>query len=452
MLHDAVPSMAAPTLRRASMAGFLGTFVEWFDYACYGYLASIFAVIFFPATDARSGLMAAYGVFALSFVVRPIGAMIWGHFGDAYGRKAALSSSILIMSIATAAIAILPTYGSAGFWAPALLLLARLAQGFAASGEYAGAASFLAEHAPKERRGLFTCLVPAGEAAGLLASSLFIALLHGWLTADQMLAWGWRVPFMLALPFGLVGLFVRSRLAESPQFNQLEATSATTQVPLKEIATKHRSSLAIGFGGTMLNAVGFYLVLGYMPIYLTSELGMSETDSFMGSSVALLAYLLAIFVMGAASDRFGRKQVLIVCSVLFGLLTVPVFIVLNRVASDAMGATDLAIIFASWSFFGLLLSMNGGVLPAFLCELFPTKVRFSGFAISFNSANALFGGTAPLISTWLIGLTGSKLAPAWYLVVAALVTLFAISRARTGNGPDPAAVPSYTIPVETRHE
>ena len=199
-----------------------------------------------------------------------------------------------------------------------------------------------------------------------------------------------------------------------------------------ELLTKHRRQIAIAFGGTLLNAVGFYLVLSYMPTYLSTELGLSETAAFVGSTLSLSVYLASIFVMGALSDRFGRRTVLMACSALFAALTVPLFAILRR-RLTGVASTCFIVVFAVWSLFGILLSMNGGTLPTFLCELFPTRVRFSGFALSFNAANALFGGTAPLIATWLIGATGTTLAPAFFLVAAALVTLGAIAASSVGR-------------------
>lgn len=413
-------------LRRAAFASFVGTFVEWFDYASYGFLATIIATVFFPKSDATTGLLAAYAVFAISFVVRPIGAAIWGHFGDKVGRRNTLSLSILIMSISTFAIAFLPTYAQIGIWAPLLLLASRLVQGFAASGEYAGASAFLAEYAPAHRRGFFTSFVPASEAAGLLAGSIFVAILHAVMSADQLHSFGWRLPFLLAAPFGIIGRYIRVRLEDTPKFRELSEHSHVAHAPVTQLLKSHRFAMVIAFGVTCLNAVGFYLVLSYMPTYISTELGIDETASFIASTISLIAYVGLIFVMGMLSDRFGRKKMLIAASVLFMVCTVPLFQGLASGGFVRIVLIEIAL--------GALLTMNDGTLPVFLTELFPTQVRFSGFALCFNAANALFGGTAPFVATWLIHLTGNKLAPAWYLVAAAGVALIAMLASRDTSG------------------
>ncbi|EED98998.1 MFS transporter [Burkholderia multivorans] len=405
-------------LRRAATASFIGNFVEWFDYASYGYLATIIAVVFFPKTDAMSGLLAAYGVFAISFIVRPIGGIVWGHFGDKIGRKSALSLSILIMSGSTFLIAFLPTYAQLGMAAPVLLLLVRVVQGFSASGEYAGASAFLAEYAPEGKRGFYTSIVPASTAAGLLFGSIFVAVLHAVMTTQQLHDFGWRLPFLLAAPFGLVGRYIRVRLEDTPKFKALEGAHHVAQAPATELLTKYRGKMLIAFGVTCMNAVAFYLVLSYMPTYLSTEMGMGETASFVAATISLAAYIALIFLMGTLSDRVGRKTMLIGASVLFAILTVPLF-------KGLVGASFMTIVMIQIAF-GALLTMNDGTLPCFLSEIFPTRVRYSGFAFCFNAANALFGGTAPLVATWLIGVTGNKLAPAWYLVGAAGVALIAM--------------------------
>ena len=413
-------------LRRAATASFTGNFVEWFDYAAYGYLATVIALTFFPQTDTTTGLLATFAVFALSFIVRPIGGLVWGHFGDKYGRRSALSWSILIMTLSTFCIGILPTYNHIGLWAPALLLLIRLVQGFSASGEYAGASAFLAEYAPEGKRGFYTSIVPASTAAGLLFGAMFVAGMHALMTVENLHDWGWRLPFLLAAPFGLVGRYIRVHLQDSPKFlemeQRLEAKECATHAPVRELLTVHRRAVMIGIGVTCLNAVAFYLLLSYMPTYLSTEMGMSESDSFIASTVSLATYIGLIFLMGTLSDRYGRKTMLVTASVLFLLLTFPLF--------GMLGNPSLLVILMIQIAFGAMLAMNDGTLPCFLAEIFPTRVRFSGFAFSFNVANAVFGGTAPFIATWLIHMTGNKMAPAWYLLAAAAVALVAMLASR----------------------
>jgi len=413
-------------LRRAAVASFMGNLVEWFDYAAYGYLATVIALTFFPQIDAATGLLATFAVFALSFIVRPIGGLGWGHFGDKSGRRSALSWSILIMTVSTFCIGILPGYNHIGLWAPALLLLIRLVQGFSASGEYAGASAFLAEYAPDGKRGFYTSIVPASTAAGLLFGAVFVAAMHSLMSVENLHDWGWRLPFLLAAPFGLVGRYIRMSLQDSPKFlemeQRLEAKECATHAPIRELLTVHRRAVMIGIGVTCLNAVAFYLLLSYMPTYLSTEMGMDESDSFIASTVSLATYIGLIFLMGKLSDRFGRKTMLVSASVLFLLLTFPLF--------GMLGNPSLVVILMIQIAFGAILAMNDGTLPCFLAEIFPTRVRFSGFAFSFNLANALFGGTAPFIATWLIQLTGNKMAPAWYLLAAAGVALVAMLASR----------------------
>ena len=409
-------------LKKAAVASFIGNFVEWFDYASYGYLATIIAVVFFPKADPTTGLLAAFAVFAISFIIRPIGGLVWGHYGDKIGRRSALSMSILIMSAATFLIALLPTYEQVGLWAPALLLLVRLVQGFSASGEYAGASAFMAEYAPDNKRGFYTSVVPASTAAGLLFGSLIVALMHAVLTTEQLHSWGWRLPFLLAAPFGLIGRYIRLKLQDTPKFQQMESTQHVAKAPIRELLTNHKRAVVIAFGVTCLNAVAFYIILSYMPTYLSTEMGVGETQAFISTTISLATYIVLIFLMGTLSDRFGRKTMLVAASLLFIVATVPLF--------QALGTVGFVGIVGIQILFGILLTMNDGTLPCFLSEIFPTNVRYSGFAFTFNSANALFGGTAPFVATWLISVTGNKLAPAWMLVAAAVVALVAMLSSR----------------------
>ncbi len=408
------------TLRRAATASFIGNFVEWFDYASYGYLATTIAVVFFPNENRTVALLSTFTVFALSFLLRPIGGIIWGSLGDRRGRRWALSWSILLMSGASFCIGLLPSWAAVGMLAPLGLFLLRLVQGFSASGEYAGAATFLSEYAPQGKRGLYTSIVPASTATGLLAGSLLVAMLHQLLSDPAMQSWGWRIPFLLAGPLGLVGRYIRVHLEDSPHYRALADASRgrTQRTPLRDLVANHRRALAITFGVASLNAVAFYLLLSYMPTYLSAELGVNESVSFFASTIALSVYIASIFVMGHVSDRFGRRRMLVVASVLFVVLTVPLFALLDTGVVWLIVAVEIV--------FGILLTVNDGTLATFLAESFPTSVRYTGFALSFNSANALLGGTAPFVATWLIAVTGSTAAPAWYLTIVAIGALGAM--------------------------
>ncbi|GAA1873650.1 MFS transporter [Paeniglutamicibacter psychrophenolicus] len=407
------------TRNKVVAASFIGNFVEWFDYAVYGYLAVTITAVFFPDSDPTTGLMLTFALFAVSFFVRPLGGFVWGHLGDKIGRREALSWSILIMSAATFCMAFIPSYNTIGIWAPILLLIIRVVQGFSASGEYAGATAFLVEYAPANRRGLYAAVVPASTATGLLLGSLMAAVLTGVLDAGQMESWGWRLPFLLAAPMGLIGRYIRTRLEESPVFTELAKQDTAEATPVSSLFKNHWRQLIQAVGAVLLNAVGFYVILSYMPTYLSNELGLAETASYAATTVALATYIGFIFVTGMLSDKYGRKKVLMTASILFVLLTVPSFMLLDT--------GNFLVIVLVQILLGGMLSLNDGTLPSYLAEMFPTRVRYSGFAVSFNLSNALFGGTAPFVATLLIATSGSLLAPGWYLMAAAVISLIAVA-------------------------
>ena len=411
--------VSAATRRRVISASFIGNFVEWFDYAIYGYLAATIAVVFFPDSDPQTALLATFALFAISFFVRPLGGFFWGHLGDKLGRRTALSLSILIMTGATFCMALIPGHASIGIFAPILLLIVRIVQGFSAAGEYAGASAFLVEYAPSNRRGIYAAVVPASTAAGLLFGSLFVAALSALLSGDQMNSWGWRIPFLLAAPMGLIGRYVRTKLEDTPVFQELAKDEEVIQAPVRDMFRHHWATLLRACGAVLLNAVGFYMLLSYMPTYLSEEIGFGKTESFLATSLALLSYIGFIVLTGLASDRFGRKKMLLAAGICFILFTVPLFMLLDQ--------GTFAVVLLVQVLLGAMLTLNDGTLPSFLAEQFPTRIRYSGFAVSFNLSNAVFGGTAPFMATLLISAFDSDLAPAWYLMVAAAVSLVAVA-------------------------
>lgn len=414
-------------VRKVAVSSFLGNFIEWFDYASYSYFATTIALVFFPTDNHTVAMLQTFGVFALSFILRPIGALFWGSYGDKKGRKAALAHSIMFMSGASFLIGCLPSYSVIGVGAPILLLLLRMVQGFSASGEYAGAATFLGEYAPTSKRGIYCSLIPASTAIGLLAGSTLATVMTASLSSDALTSWGWRIPFLMAGPLGLIVHFIRTKLADSPVYASMtealddkqQSVSSTKSVsPLRELFQNHFKAMIISFGACMLNAVGFYTVLTYLPTYLSDTVGMAAAQSSTITTICLVLYVALVFGMGHISDMFGRKKVLIGACVAFIVLTVPAFMVLNTAQFWPVLIVELAMC--------ATLTANDGTLSSYLTETFSTSVRFTGFAFSFNLANAIFGGTAPFIATWLIYATGSSIAPAWYMVAVAAVALVAM--------------------------
>ena len=420
-------------LRKVTGSSFLGNFIEWFDYASYSYLATVIAMVFFPAEDRAVAVMSTFGVFALSFLVRPVGAIFWGNMGDKKGRKWALSVSILLMSGATFLIGCLPGYAVIGVGAPLLLLLLRMVQSFSAAGEYAGAATFIAEYAPHNHRGFYCSMVPASTATGLLVGSLLATFMFTVWGADSsfVVDWGWRIPFLLAGPLGLVAHYIRTKLEDSPTYQEMQAAISKTDDsnhPIRDLFRHHTKELIISFGAAMLNAVGFYVVLTYLPVYLETVVMMPANESSLITTICLVAYVAFIFGMGHLSDKFGRKKMLIIACVSFIVLTVPAFMLLNTAQFFTVLAVELVLCLA--------LTINDGTLSSYLTETFPTAVRYTGFALSFNLANALFGGSASFISTALIAATGSGLAPAWYMVGVSCVALVAMILSHEHTGKD----------------
>lgn len=405
-------------VRRAVFGAALGNMIEWFDYASYGYLAATIAAVFFAPGNETAALLGAYGVFALSFVVRPIGGLVWGHYGDKLGRQRILALTIIIMSVATFAIGFLPGYAAIGIAAPLLLLACRLVQGFSASGEYAGASSFIAEYAPPGRRGLLVSMVPASTAAGLVLGATVASLLEYNLSQDALHSWGWRVPFLIAGPLGVIGLYIRLKLEDTPLFKELEQSHEVAQAPIRTLLRENWKQLLIAFGIICLNAVGFYMILSYMPTYLSEELGFDPVTAILTTIVSVAVYATFLPFVGMLADRVGRKPIMFAACVLFVLLTLPAFELLS------LGGVGFAIL--AQILLGAILAGNDGVLATFLTEMFPTNVRYSSFGLSFNLGNAIFGGTAPLIATFLIALTGNNFAPGFYLMAAAVVAFVAL--------------------------
>lgn len=418
---DSVPRSV---LRRVVIASGLGTLLEYFDYASYSYLATTIALVFFPSEDRTVALMSTFAVFAVSFLVRPIGAFVWGSLGDKIGRKSILATTIILMSGATFLIGFIPSYATIGIAAPVLLLLLRMTQSFSASGEYAGAGTFVAEYAPAAKRGLLTSVVPIAAAAGFLAASVMATLLYAGTSPGFMQAWGWRIPFLIAGPVGLLGLWLRLRLEDTPQFLRMlelekkQHELTVDQQPGTSRWSETRKSLPSMFKALLvmsLNAGAYYLLLSYTPTFLIEVAGMSEATATLVVTIGLVAQIIFIPLAARFSDRIGRKRTLMISSIAFIVLSYPIMTLLS------FGGVLLAsiVLIVSLMFF----SMNDAVFPSFFTELFGTRSRYLGFALPFNIGALLFGGVAPLIGTWLIATTGNPSSPAFFLMGIGVLSL-----------------------------
>ena len=401
------------TLRRVAVSSFLGNFIEWFDYASYSYFATVIALVLMPPGDPTVALLETFGVFALSFLMRPVGAFFWGHMGDKKGRKWSLTVSVFMMAGATFCIGLLPGYAALGICAPVLLLLLRMIQGFSASGEYAGAATFLAEYAPTDKRGMYCSIVPASTAIGLLVGSAFATVMYTIMPEAAVNEWGWRIPFLLAGPLGFIAHYIRTKLEDSPAFVKMEEGNKEAEHPTHLVFKKYRKRLLSSIAATMVNAVGFYLVLTYLPTYLTSYTSMEASQAQLATDIALIAYLLIIFGSGTLSDKVGRRRMLLTACVAFIVLSIPCFLML--------GTASLPIVIVAELIMCVTLSLNDANIACYQAEMFPTEVRYTGAALGSNIAYVVFGGTASFVATALIDATGNGLMPAFYMMAISAV-------------------------------
>jgi MHS family proline/betaine transporter-like MFS transporter len=424
---DAVPASATKQLRKVVLAGSMGVFVEFYDYGAYGFLAATIAKVFFPDSGGSAAIMMTWGIFALTFFVRPLGGVVIGSFADRIGRRAALVLSLMLMSGATTVIGLLPSYASIGIAAPILLLTMRLIQGFSAGGEVASAMAYVGENAPVRRRGFMMSWAQVGSFTALLLGTSIGVMLSRTLSAADLQHWGWRIPFLVGAPLGLIGYYIRRRLEDSPVFTEARKADDVVASPLKATFTDQamlrRVALAIGL--TLLNSSGYYILFSYMPSYLNRELKFTQLAGLGVTSVALIAIIIAIPVQAALSDRFGRKPVLLISSIGLTLLALPCYalMTLGSIGAAIGGAVVMAVLFAG----------HTGIIHAVLVELFPTRVRGTAYSLGYNVSTAIFGGAAPLIMTAVIASTGNHAVPAYYVVLTAIGTTVAILISRESS-------------------
>ncbi len=417
--RDAQTEGARRLPRRAIAAAALGNATEWFDYGIYAYGLAYISAALFPGSAASATLFA-LGTFAISFLIRPLGGLFWGPLGDRLGRKRVLAVTVIMMSVATLLVGLVPTYARIGWFAPAALIVLRMAQGFSTGGEYGGAATFMAEYAPDERRGFCGSFLEFATLSGFSLGALLMLGCSLLLGDSAMHAWGWRLPFIVAAPLGLIGWYLRARLEETPVFRDMEAQAGARERPalsLKHLLARYRTPLLL-LGGLViaLNVVN-YVLLAYMPTYMHKQLGVSDNLSLLIPLIGMLAMMALLPVAGWLSDRIGRKAMWWISLVGLFVAALPMFMLMTHGVAGAL---------IGFAVLGLLYVPQLATISAMFPAMFPTHVRYAGMAIAYNVSTSIFGGTAPLVNDWLVERTGSALVPAYYIMGACLVGAIAL--------------------------
>ncbi|MET8927042.1 glycine betaine/L-proline transporter ProP [Streptomyces sp. NPDC004623] len=418
-----------PKVRRAVTAAALGNTMEWFDFGVYAYLAGTLGKVFFPSSSPGAQVVSTFATFAAAFLVRPLGGLVFGPLGDRVGRQKVLAVTMIMMAASTFAVGFLPSYATIGFAAPLLLLVCRLVQGFSTGGEYAGATTYIAEYAPDKRRGFLGSWLDFGTFVGYSLGSGLVTVLTATIGTEGLTDWGWRIPFFVAGPLGLIGLYMRLKLEETPVFQreeeaQAEALSEGDPVEqarqsgkgrLKEILTKHWQAVLICMGLVLLYNVTNYMVTSYLPTYMSGTLGEPETSSQLLVLGTMLLVVLTITAVGRSSDRWGRRPVFMAGSAALIVFAIPAFLLIREggILLPAIGCGIL----------GLLLVCFAGTSASTLPALFPTRIRYGALSIAFNISVSLFGGTTPLFASALVEATGNDMVPAYYLMVAGVIGL-----------------------------
>ncbi|MFD7076629.1 MFS transporter [Nocardioides sp. NPDC059952] len=410
------PTQSTAKVIRAAV---LGTVVEYYDFAIYGYMATMIASHFFIESDPTTALLNTFAAFAVAFFLRVPGGIFFGHIGDKYGRKRSLTYTILLMAIATAGIGILPTYATLGVWATAVLVLCRCLQGFAAGGELSGANAFVAENAPARHRAFQTSFVNTGTYLGSLLAALVALGVNTAFSEETISDWAWRVPFLISLVIGLIGLYIRSQLHETDQFEAVQESEDIEQsaYPITDVLRHawRQVLLVVGLGALIVG--GYYICSVYAASYLQTEGGHSADVAFTSTCIAMVAAVISLPIAGYLGDRFGRRPVFFTSSGLVVILTIPAFLLMRDGSVGAAIAAQATLAF--------VIGCNNGVSFSTYAEIFRARYRYSGIALANNFTNMTLGGTAPFIATLLISLTGNNLAPAGFLLFTAVLSFIA---------------------------
>ena len=407
------------SVRQVAVASLVGTALEWYDYFLYGTAAAlIFNELFFPEADPLMGTLLAFATFGVGFVARPVGGLVFGHFGDRVGRKAMLVITLIIMGVATFLIGVMPTYETIGIWAPILLVVLRLVQGFGVGGEWGGAVLMSVEHAPTGRRGYYGSWPQMGVPAGLVLSTAVFTAFQA-LPEEQFLAWGWRIPFLLSIVLVAVGLYIRLRLMESPAFQEVEDTDTEASMPIVEVLRTYPRNILIAMGARVGDNMLFYIFSVFVLTYVTEELGLPESTALIGVLIGASIEFFLIPFFGALSDRIGRRPVYMGGAIFCVLFTFPYFWLLNTEVPALIWLAISASLFVGHA-------AMYAPQASFLSELFGTRVRYSGASIGYQLAPIVGGGIAPFIAVALLARTGSYWPIAVYMIGMACITIVSV--------------------------
>lgn len=407
---------------KAIFAGVVGNILEWYDFAIYAFLVPILSRLFFAEKNQAIAILLTLAVFGSGFVARPLGALIFGHFGDKYGRRVALSAVMVLMGLSTFCMGLLPTYASAGIAAPMLLVALRLLQGFSSGGEWGGSASFVVEYAPENRRGVFGSMHICGVAAGFLLGAAVVTFLNSIMSQETMLAYGWRIPLLLGIVVAAVGFFIRMGMEETPHFTKAAAQGEVTGAPIKRAFTENVRAVGEVFGITVFHAISSWVFLVYIVTYLSTIAKLPLPSALAINLWGLVVTVILVPVFGALSDKVGRKPLMMASCILTIIAIIPAFRAFNT--GDYYSA-----LYAHCGMIAIL-CLYFGPLPATLVELFPTRVRYSGLSIAYNFAHAILGGFAPFIAQYLATATGDPISSTYYVIAGAAVSLIVLFRVR----------------------
>lgn len=411
--------------RSTLMAGVIGNVMEWYDFALYGYFATVFSKLFFPSESATASLLATFGVFAAGFIMRPLGSALFGYIGDRWNRRKALFLSVVLMGLPTFFLGALPTYAQVGVMAPMLLLVIRLIQGLSVGGEFSSSVTYVVETSPLDTRGLSGSWANVGSMGGMLLGSGLAALITTLLPENAVHDWGWRFPFLFGGVIAIFATYMRRTLSPSRVFEEHEARQ-TKRSPVKLALTQNRRETIQAFLFASGYAVCFYIPLVYLPTYVDQFTTIPLNQALEINSIGTILLLGFIPLMGLISDRFiRRKNLLLIAFAVMVVVSYPLFHLFNF--------NNLMLILVGQIIFALLIAVPLGSAPATLVELFPTEDRLSGYSISFNTAMGVVGGTTPMMATWLISVTGNNFAPSIYLALFGIIAVLGLAKMVDGS-------------------